>query len=81
MPADLRDLQGGRIRLEPFSLVGAQTIVLPGVTLGEGAVVGALSLVKASLDPWTISAGVPAKFIRARKRDLVATATLIRGGD
>ena len=35
---------------------------------GEGAAVGALSLVKKDLDPWTLYAGIPARRIKARNR-------------
>jgi galactoside O-acetyltransferase len=74
VPAEMRNVQGAPIHLARFSLLGAQSIVLPGVTMPEGAVVGALSLVKESPKPWTISAGVPARFIRERRRDLVEMA-------
>lgn len=66
VPEDLRHVQGGRIHLARHSMVGAHSVVLPGVTLGEGAVVGALSLVKQSLAPWGIYGGVPARLLRPR---------------
>ena len=37
---------------------------MPGVTIGEGAVVGAYALVTKDVPAWTIVAGVPAKVIR-----------------
>jgi chloramphenicol O-acetyltransferase type B len=39
-------------------------VILPGITVGEGAVVGANSLVTKDVEPWTIVAGQPAKLIR-----------------
>jgi len=45
--------------------IGVRAIVLKGVTIGEGAVVGAGSLVTADVPPWTIVGGNPAKIIRA----------------
>lgn len=45
-------------------------IVLAGVTIGEGAVVGAGSVVTKDVPPYAIVGGVPAKFIRARNKDL-----------
>jgi acetyltransferase-like isoleucine patch superfamily enzyme len=42
------------------------------VSFGEGAVLGAMSLVKESLEPWSIYAGVPARFIKPRSRDVEA---------
>lgn len=50
--------------------VGAGSIILPGVTLGEGCVVGALSLVNRGLEPWTTCVGVPCKPLKDWKRDV-----------
>jgi len=52
-------------------IVGAHSVILPGVTLGEGCSVGALSLVTKSTLPWTMYFGSPAVRIRDRKRDLL----------
>ena len=41
--------------------------VLPGVTIGEGSVVGAGSVVTKDVEPWTVVAGNPAKFIKKRE--------------
>ena len=48
---------------------------MPGCNIGEGAIVGALSFVNKSLDPWMIYAGAPARSIRSRSRDLVGLET------
>lgn len=61
----------GRIKLCRHALVGAQTVLLPKVTLGEGVAVGALSLVSKDLAAWGIYSGVPAKWIKERKRELL----------
>ena len=69
-----RNLIGGRagpIHLGRHAIVGAGTVILPGVTIGLGASVGAQSLVKSSLDEWGIYAGSPAQFLRPRKKDLL----------
>jgi dTDP-4-amino-4,6-dideoxy-D-glucose acyltransferase len=52
-----------------FANIGTNVVVMPGVTLGEGSVVGACSLVTKDTEPWTIYAGVPAKPIKARPKD------------
>jgi acetyltransferase-like isoleucine patch superfamily enzyme len=46
--------------------LGAGTIVLPGVTIGNGAVVGANSVVTRDVAPMTVVAGAPATFVRRR---------------
>ena len=59
---------GGPIRIGPKAFIGGHVIVLKNVTIGEGAVVGAGSVVTRSIPPYQIWAGVPARFIR--KMDL-----------
>lgn len=44
--------------------IGCMSIILPGVTIGEGAIVGAGSVVSKDVSPYTIVAGNPAKIIR-----------------
>ena len=61
----------GRIDIGRHSIVGAHSVVLPDVTFGEGAAVGALSLVKQNLDPWTLYAGAPARAIKQRDRGAI----------
>jgi acetyltransferase-like isoleucine patch superfamily enzyme len=55
--------------LELFAGVGTNVVVLPGVTLAEGSVIGACSLVTKSTEPWTVYAGIPAKPLKSRRRD------------
>lgn len=56
----------GPVILERFSNVGSNAIIFPGVTLAEGTVIGAGSIVKKSTSAWTIYAGAPARPIRSR---------------
>lgn len=46
--------------------LGRNVVVLPGITVGEGAVVGANSVVTKDVAPFTIVGGVPAKLIKNR---------------
>ena len=52
-------------------IVGTGSAILPGVTIGEGCAVGAMSLVKKSCEPWGIYAGIPCKRIKERSKDLL----------
>lgn len=54
------------INMKRFSGVLANSVVLPGVTLAEGSVLGALSLLKQDTEPWTVYAGCPARPVRTR---------------
>lgn len=53
------------------SLLGAGSVVLPGVVFGEGATVGAMSLVKESINPFEIWGGNPLRFIKMRSKNLL----------
>ena len=44
--------------------IAANVVVLPGVTIGDNAIVGAVSVVTKDVEPNTVVAGNPAKFIR-----------------
>ena len=47
----------------------ADAFVGPGVVVGEGAVVGARAVVTKNVEPWTVVAGNPARFIKKRQLD------------
>ena len=68
LPEGTYEIRYGDITLENDSYVGANTVVLPGVTIGEGAVVGANSLVDRNLKPWGIYFGSPCKLIGWREK-------------
>lgn len=56
------------IRIEAHAWVAADAFIAPGVTVGEGAVVGARSSVFRSVPPWTVVTGNPARARRSRSR-------------
>ena len=51
-----------------FVIIAPNCVILPGVTIGEGAAIGALSLIKEDVEPWTVVAGIPARKISDRPR-------------
>jgi len=64
------------IKLAPVILgkhviVGSGSVILAGVTIGEGSSVGALSLVTKSLDEWGVYFGSPSKRLKARRKDML----------
>lgn len=65
-PAHRQHIIEGPVNLAEYTFVGTGSVVLPGVTLGRGAVVGSGSVVKTDIPPMTIAAGAPAKVIKQR---------------
>lgn len=61
---------GSQVILENYCWVSSHVIILPGVTIGEGAVVAAGSVVTKDVKPYNIVAGVPARKIGKRKPTL-----------
>ncbi len=59
------------ILLKRHVIIGAGSMVFPGVTIEEGCSVGAMSVVTKSTEPWKIYSGIPAKPIKDRKKDLL----------
>jgi acetyltransferase-like isoleucine patch superfamily enzyme len=58
----------GPIRIGRGAWIGARAVVLPGVTVGECSVVGAGSVVRHDVEPFTVVAGTPARLIRRLPR-------------
>ncbi|NJN74736.1 MAG: acyltransferase [Limnothrix sp. RL_2_0] len=54
------------VQIKKHAIVGANVVILPGVEIGEGAVIGANSLVTKNCKPWTVYFGSPAKAIKRR---------------
>lgn len=62
--------RGGDVIIGDRVWIGYRAIILPGVTLGEGAVVGAGAVVTKDVAPYSIVAGNPAREIGTRSKDL-----------
>lgn len=71
IPEKYKNLQIGKVTLEEHAIIGANTVILPGVTIGEGVSVGALSLVATSLEPWHLYFGNPLKKLTKKSRGLL----------
>lgn len=60
--------KGASVEIGSFAWVCCRSIILPGVKIGEGAVIASGAVVTKDVDPYTIVGGVPAKKIGERKR-------------
>lgn len=61
--ADLK-YRTGEVHIGKGVMLGMETMVMPGVTIGDGAIVGARSVVTKDVPPYTIAVGNPAKVIK-----------------
>lgn len=66
-----RGVNEKKIIIKKHSIVGTGSTILPGVIIKTGVAVGSMSLVKEDLEAWGIYAGVPCKYIGARKKELL----------
>ena len=60
----------GEIHIGKGVMIGMESLIMPGVTIGDGAIVGAYSLVTKDIPAWTIATGrpaVPVKEIKQRE--------------
>lgn len=71
VPMRFRNVHSAPVRIGRHVVVGSSCVVLPGSKVGDGAAIGAMSLVKGELTEWTICAGAPARSISPRSRDLL----------
>ncbi|WP_461453691.1 acyltransferase [Mucilaginibacter sp.] len=61
---------GSPVIIEDYVWLCSRAIILPGVTIGEGAVVAAGAVVTKNVEPYTVVGGVPAKYIAKRNTNL-----------
>ena len=78
VPATWTSVHNARVTVGRHCVIGANSVVLPGVTIGEGAATGALTLVRSDLEPWTLYVGTPARAVRPRSRALLAMEAELR---
>ena len=55
------------IILKQYCQIGTNVLIMPGVTIGEGAIIGAGSVVTKDIPAWTIAVGNPAKVVKQIK--------------
>ena len=55
----------GEIHIGKGVMIGMESMIMPGVTIGDGAIVGAMSLVTKDIPPYTIATGQPARVVKA----------------
>lgn len=83
VPKEYRQTHDADVCVGRHAIIGSGSVILPGCGIGEGAAVGALSLVNRALDAWSIYAGAPARRVGPRDRNVLELEArfLSRGND
>jgi acetyltransferase-like isoleucine patch superfamily enzyme len=76
IPPEFTGVTHAPVVIGRHAIIGAGSVLLPGVILEEGVAVGALSLIKQNCQAFGIYAGSPARRIGDRRRDLVELESL-----
>ena len=69
VPSKYKNVILGRVVIRKHAIIGTNSIILPCVTIGEGATVGAGCIVTKDLDPWGIYIGATARKVGERDRE------------
>ncbi|KGF38149.1 hypothetical protein HMPREF2136_03935 [Prevotella bivia DNF00650] len=62
----------GQVVLKRYSQVGTHCVIFPSVTIGEGSVLGAMTLANKDIPEWGIYIGKPATFLKKRSNHLLS---------
>lgn len=71
IPEEYRKINYTTVTFEKYAGCGVNCSIMPGVTLSEGSILGANSLLTKNTEPWTIYVGSPAKPIKMRDKESV----------
>lgn len=70
IPEEFRDkIISEPVVFQKFARAATNVVVAPGVTIGEGCVIGANSFVNKSTEPWTVYVGNPARPVKVRPKN------------
>jgi maltose O-acetyltransferase len=69
--SDIHKDRGGDVIIRDFVWIASRCTILPGITIGKGAVVASNSVVSKDVEPMTIVGGIPATKIGNRKSKLL----------
>lgn len=75
IPEKYKNTTEAGVMIGKHVIIATGCTILPDVSLGEGCAVGAMSLVKKDVAPWTVVAGIPAIYIKPRKQKILELET------
>lgn len=72
IPKEFKNELKKSVLIKKHSILGASSIVMPGVILNEGSSIGAMSLVLGDTQPWSINVGIPSKMVKKRSKKMLS---------
>lgn len=69
-PEGTTHVTGGKVLVKAFTQIGANVLIFPNLTIGEGCVIGACSMVRKDLKPWGIYYGLPVVRAKERRKEM-----------
>ena len=70
-PEEYTRVTGGKVTVKAYTQIGANVLVFPNLTIGEGCVVGAYSMVRKDLAPWGVYYGLPVQRAKDRSKEML----------
>ena len=70
--SDFTNVKSGKVEIGRHAIIGTNSVIFPGVTIGEGCAVGAGAVIRKNLKPWTVYAVIDGKLKELKKRDMEA---------
>jgi len=71
IPSEFTNVTHGPVYIGEHTIIGSGSVILPNVTIGRGCSIGALSMVGKSCKEFGIYAGVPARYLKDRSKNLL----------
>lgn len=71
VPEEYKNVESKPVYIGKHVIIGATSVILPGVTLQEGSAFGCFSFITKDSEEWSINTGIPAKKMKDRKRDIL----------
>lgn len=71
VPEQYTNVKEAKVIIKRHAIIGATSVVLPGVVVEEGSSCGSMCLINKSTEPWSVYVGAPCKKIADRKKDLL----------
>lgn len=68
---ELKKITNEPVKILDYTIIGAGSMIMPGVEIGIGVATGSYTFVNKSLEQWSVYIGIPAKKIKDRKQDLL----------